>query len=254
MNILDVFAINKTHSQRTWFKKTSHPILKNITFSLAPGECIAIVGKSGSGKSTLANIVLGIESATSGEMVFRGEKLTKSYYKQKRNEIQGVFQNSYASLNPLQKVADILKEPLKNFDLPSNRNELLYLLDTVGLEPSLLQRYPAELSGGQQQRLAIARAIATKPSMLILDEVTSSLDLVLQKKILLLLQQLQEEKQLSLLFITHDIQVARFIASQILVLNQGEVIEQLSKHQQPCHSLAKQLFQSALPSHPSKRY
>ncbi|MDM5283809.1 ABC transporter ATP-binding protein [Peribacillus frigoritolerans] len=188
----------------------------------------------------------------SGEMVFRGEKLTKSYYKQKRKEIQGVFQNSYASLNPLQKVADILKEPLKNFDLPSYKNELIYLLDTVGLEPSLLQRYPEELSGGQQQRLAIAKAIATKPSIFILDEVTISLDLVLQKKITTA-STIAEKQQLSLLFITHDIQVARFIASQILVLDQGEIIEQFSKLQQPCHSLAKQLFQSVLPSHPSKR-
>ena len=92
MNILDVKAINKTYTKQRWFKKNVHPILKNVTFSLAPGECIAIVGKSGSGKSTLANIMLGIESATSGEMIFREKTLTKSYYKQIRKEIQGVFQ------------------------------------------------------------------------------------------------------------------------------------------------------------------
>ncbi|MGW9019597.1 ABC transporter ATP-binding protein, partial [Priestia megaterium] len=219
----------------------------------APGECIAIVGKSGSGKSTLANIILGIEPLTSGEMIFRGNTLTRSYYKQIRKEIQGVFQNSYASLDPLQKVEDILKEPLRNFDLPFNESKLLYLLGIVGLEPSLLQRYPGELSGGQQQRLAIARAIAPEPSILILDEVTSNLDMVLQKKILQLLQHLQQTQGLSLLFITHDIQVARFVASRILIMNEGEIIDQFSEYQQPSHSLAKQLFRSVLPSHPSKR-
>ena len=253
MNILDVTAINKTYTKQRWFKKNVHPILKNVTFSLASGECIAIVGKSGSGKSTLANIILGIESATSGELIFREKTLTKSYYKQIRKEIQGVFQNSYASLDPLQKVEDIIKEPLRNFDLPFNESKLLYLLDIVGLEPSLLQYYPGELSGGQQQRLAIARAIATEPSILILDEVTSNLDMVLQKKILQLLQHLQQTQGLSLLFITHDIQVARFVASRILIMNEGEIIDQFSKYQQPCHSLATQLFRAVLPSHPSKR-
>jgi len=253
MNILDVTAINKTYTKQRWFKKNVHPILKNVTFSLASGECIAIVGKSGSGKSMLANIILGIEPATSGEMIFRGKTLTKSHYKQIRKEIQGVFQNSYASFDPLQKVEDIIKEPLRNFDLPFNESKLLYLLDIVGLEPSLLQHYPGELSGGQQQRLAIARAIATEPSILILDEVTSNLDMVLQKKILQLLQQLQQTQGLSLLFITHDIQVARFIASRILVLNQGKIIEEISKHQMPIHSITKELFQTLLPSHPSKR-
>jgi len=253
MNILEVTAINKTYTKQRWFKKNVHPVLKNVTFSLASGESIAIVGKSGSGKSMLANIILGIEPATSGEMIFRGKTLTKSYYKQIRKEIQGVFQNSYASLDPLQKVEDIIKEPLRNFDLPFNESKLLYLLDIVGLEPSLLQHYPGELSGGQQQRLAIARAIATEPSILILDEVTSNLDMVLQKKILQLLQQLQQTQGLSLLFITHDIQVARFIASRILVLNQGKIIEEISKHQMPIHSITKELFQTLLPSHPSKR-
>src|SRR5581483_2534232 len=193
--------------------------------------CLAVVGESGSGKTTLARCVVGLVPPSGGRVFFESQELApraRDRSKEQRQRMQLVFQSPDESLNPKHTVAQIIGRPLAQFfglSGRSARKEIEETLDLVRLEVALADRYPRDLSGGEKQRVAIGRAIAAEPSLLICDEVTSALDVSVQAAILELVSELQEALEMSVLFITHDLAVVRSIADRVVVLEQGEVRE-----------------------------
>ena len=261
MTLLEVKNIEKYYAQRPFLFKRGQeaPVLENVTFSLQEGECLGIVGQSGSGKSTLGRIILGIERPTNGELIFQGVNLYEAPSKEKkmiRRNLQAVFQNSYHSFNPKQTIFEILEEPFLNFEHFSKaerQQKVRELLDCVELEWAMAQNYPSQLSGGQQQRVNIARALALKPKLIVLDEAISSLDMILQKTIIELLQRLQKELQLAYLFISHDLQATRFMSDRILVMQHGQLVEEIGKDGTFQYPASQALYNAILPSHPRER-
>ncbi len=203
--------------------------LKGITFSVEQGKTLAIVGESGCGKSTLARILTLIDPATEGELLIDGQAVNVSgLTPELRRQVQIVFQNPYGSLNPRQKVGDMLMEPLvlnTDDNAATRREKAMAMLTRVGLLPEHFGRYPHMFSGGQRQRLAIARALMVNPRLLVLDEPVSALDLSVQAQVLNLLADLQDEFNLTYVFISHDLSVVRYIADEVMVMFKGEVVE-----------------------------
>nr|WP_235825382.1 ABC transporter ATP-binding protein [Agromyces badenianii] len=205
-----------------------------VSFQIAKGTTTALVGESGSGKSTVAKMLLKLEETTSGRIVVGGEDLASVTGKELfnlRSRMQPVFQDPYGSLNPLRNIGNTIAEPLFTHKIGSNasRRERVYeLLDQVSLPRTLISRYPNELSGGQRQRIAIARALALKPEIVVLDEAVSALDVLVQAQILRLLADLQAELGLTYLFITHDLAVVRVIADNVCVMQKGRIVESAS--------------------------
>ena len=236
----------------TLFKegRTVHAV-KGVSFKVEKGKTLAIVGESGCGKSTLARIITLIDPATAGELYLDGNKvdITKGRPSPElRRKVQIVFQNPYGSLNPRQKNGDVLMEPLViNTDMPATerRDLAMQMLVKVGLEEKHFNRYPHMFSGGQRQRIAIARALMLKPSLLVLDEPVSALDLSVQAQILNLLSDLQDEFGLTYVFISHDLSVVRYIADTVMVMYLGEVVEYGTRDDvftNPQHAYTKTLF------------
>lgn len=230
--------------------RTIHAV-RDANLRLDKGRTLAIVGESGSGKSTLARILTLIDAPTSGELFIDGDKIDISrtgVSKQLRRKVQMVFQNPYGSLNPRQKIGDVLAEPLAiNTDMPASEraDRAMTMLRKVGLGPEHFNRYPHMFSGGQRQRIAIARALMLNPSLLVLDEPVSALDLSVQAQILNLLADLQDEFQLTYVFISHDLSVVRYIADEVMVMYLGEVVEQGDREQlfaDPQHAYTRSLF------------
>ena len=203
----------------------------DVSFQIPKGTTMALVGESGSGKSTVAKMLLKLEDATSGKIVVGGNDLSTVSSKEMfdlRSRMQPVFQDPYGSLNPLRNIGNTISEPLSTHKVgtKASRRERVYeLLDQVSLPRTLVSRYPNELSGGQRQRIAIARALALKPEIVILDEAVSALDVLVQAQILRLLADLQAELNLTYLFITHDLAVVRVIADNVCVMQRGRVVE-----------------------------
>ena len=205
----------------------------NVSFELFEGETLGLVGESGSGKSTIAKIITGLVRPTNGEIFYNNISLYNSNRKyqidKSRGQIQMIFQDPYSSLNPRFKVRDIISEPIKFFQKNISHNELTQnvydLIDIVGMTRQSLDRYPHEFSGGQRQRISIARALATRPRLLICDEPTSALDVSIQAQILNLLKDIQDELHLAMLFISHDLPVIRQMCNRIVVLKNGSVCE-----------------------------
>ncbi|MTH35595.1 ATP-binding cassette domain-containing protein [Paracoccus limosus] len=224
--------------------------VKGISFSVDRGKTLAIVGESGSGKSTLARIIALIDPATGGELSIEGKPvdITKGLTREMRCKVQMVFQNPYGSLNPRQKIGDVLIEPLLlNTDTPAaeRRDRAREMLVKVGLPAEHFNRYPHMFSGGQRQRIAIARALMLKPTLLVLDEPVSALDLSVQAQVLNLLADLQDEFNLAYVFISHDLSVVRYIADDVLVMHQGEAVEQGTREAvfaDPQHPYTRELF------------
>jgi dipeptide transport system ATP-binding protein len=231
-------------------RRTIHAV-KDATLKVEKGKTLAIVGESGSGKSTLARILTLIDAPTSGELLIEGERIDIRRHrvsKQLRRKVQMVFQNPYGSLNPRQKIGDVLAEPLAiNTDMPApeRADRAMAMLRKVGLGPEHFNRYPHMFSGGQRQRIAIARALMLNPSLLVLDEPVSALDLSVQAQILNLLADLQDEFQLTYVFISHDLSVVRYIADDVMVMYLGDVVEQGSRDAvfaNPQHAYTRALF------------
>ena len=205
----------------------------NVSFELFEGETLGLVGESGSGKSTIAKIITGLVRPTNGGIFYNNISLYNSKRKyqidKSRGQIQMIFQDPYSSLNPRFKVRDIISEPIKFFQKNISHNELTQnvydLIDIVGMTRQSLDRYPHEFSGGQRQRISIARALATRPRLLICDEPTSALDVSIQAQILNLLKDIQDELHMTILFISHDLPVIRQMCNRIVVLKNGSVCE-----------------------------
>ena len=230
--------------------RTVHAV-KGVSFSVQRGKTLAIVGESGCGKSTLARIITLIDAATAGDLFIDGKKVDiakDGLSSEMRRKVQIVFQNPYGSLNPRQKIGDILGEPLViNTDVPASdrRDRAMSMLKKVGLGPEHYNRYPHMFSGGQRQRIAIARALMLNPSLLVLDEPVSALDLSVQAQVLNLLADLQDEFQLTYVFISHDLSVVRYIADDVMVMYFGEAVEYGPRDAvfaDPQHNYTKTLF------------
>lgn len=204
----------------------------NVSLTLYAGETYGLVGESGSGKSTTGRTILGLTDASDGQVLYGGEdltKLTKKEMRKFRKDLQMVFQDPFSSLNPRKKVGAILEEPLIIHGIGSKeqRQEKVFeMLETVGLQPEHYFRYPHEFSGGQRQRLGIARALILNPKVMICDEPVSALDVSIQSQILNILKNLQKNMQLTMLFITHDISVVRYISHRIGILYLGSIVEE----------------------------
>ena len=223
--------------------------LDNVSFNIFEGESFGLVGESGSGKSTIAKIITNLIKPTSGEVFYENISLNKKNNNKFRGQIQMIFQDPYSSLNPRFKVKNIIAEPIKffqkNLDKKTIENNVNDLIDIVGMTRQSLDRYPHEFSGGQRQRISIARALATRPRLLICDEPTSALDVSIQAQILNLLKDLQEQLNLTILFISHDLPVIRQMCDRIAVLKNGNLCEIENTEilfNNPSHQYTKELI------------
>ena len=256
--VLEARGLSKSFYLREGlFRKREIAALKEASFTLPRGKTLGVVGESGSGKSTLALTLMRLHEATAGEIRFEGGDflaLPPAALVKARRQIQIVFQNPYASLNPRFTVGQILLEPLRIHSIGADEKErrelAMTLLGKVGLPPDAFFKYPHEFSGGQRQRIAIARCLTMKPHVLICDESVSALDVSIQAQLLNLLQELQDEFQMSYLFISHDLAVVKYMADQIMVMSEGEVVEIADSdalYANPQHPYTKKLL-AAMPS------
>ncbi len=202
-----------------------------VSFHIAEGETLGLVGESGCGKSSTAKAILKLVDATSGQIVWRGqpiESLSPARMRPFRRELQAVFQDPYSSLNPRMRAADIVAEPIRNFEdagADEIRSRVAALFERVGLRADQMVKYPYEFSGGQRQRLGIARALAPKPRLIVCDEPVSALDVSVQAQVINLLMDLQEEFGLSYLFVAHDLAVVEHISHRVAVMYLGRIVE-----------------------------
>ena len=255
--ILDVRDLKKSfYSRKGLFGKQEFQAVKGVSFQLAKGKTLGLVGESGSGKTTIGLLLMRLQEATGGKALFEGQDIlamSEKEFARYQRKIQIIFQNPYASLNPRFTVGQILMEPMQVHGIGANDAErkqmALELLERVSLPAQAFYRYPHEFSGGQRQRIAIARCLTLKPEVLICDESVSALDVSVQAQVLNLLQDLQDEFGLSYIFISHDLSVVKYISDQIMVMNQGNLVEIANSddlYQSPQHEYTKRLL-SAIP-------
>lgn len=227
-----------------------------VSFTLEEGKTLGLVGESGCGKSTTGRAILRLIEPTSGKVWFKGEDVTtanKSQLRILRKSMQIIFQDPFASLNPRKNVSDLVSEPLRWYKIYKNKKEkdsyVNKLMETVGLTQRLKSVYPHELDGGRRQRIGIARALALDPKLIICDEPVSALDVSIQAQILNLLKELQKERQLSFLFITHDLSVVNHFSDEIAVMYLGQIVEKAPSKElfnKPLHPYTQALL-SAIP-------
>ena len=226
--LLDVTELHKH------FHNRNQPVVRavdGVSFAVGRGETLGLVGESGSGKSTVANAVLGLTKADGGTIEFEGRPLAglpRVELRAVRRSLTAVFQDPSGSLNRRHSTGRIVAAPLVAHGIGTTRTRrerVVELLELVGLGPEFMRRRPAEMSGGQCQRVAIARALATEPSLVVLDEAVSSLDVSIQAQVLNLLLQLQRENDLAFLFISHDLAVVRFLCTRVAVMYRGRIVE-----------------------------
>ncbi|MFE5790310.1 ATP-binding cassette domain-containing protein [Rhodococcus erythropolis] len=248
--LLSIRDLDVRYPGRTFRSPEAH-VIKNVSLDLHAGETVELVGESGSGKTTLGRAILGLAPVSGGTIHMGSRDISRLGRKERRsiaNSIQVVFQNPYSSLNPSMTIEDILAEPLLASGQKAGREMVRSLLDQVHLPADAGARTAREFSGGQRQRIAIARALALSPSVLICDEPTSALDLSTQAKVLDLLVEIQEEKGIAYLFITHDLAVVRAVSHRIAVMLNGEIVEVGDAEQvsdRPAHPYTQKLQMSA---------
>lgn len=251
-------ALLEVKNLKKYFKTPAGNLhaVDNVTFEIEKGKTLGVVGESGCGKSTLGKTIIRMTEATDGEIRFNGQEITgmsQREFKKMRMQMQMVFQDPYASLDPRMSVSSLIAEPLETYHLAHGKKDLeeqvLGLMDTVGLARRFANVYPHELDGGRRQRIGIARALALSPEFIVCDEPVSALDVSIQAQILNLLMDLQQEKELTYIFITHDMSVVKHISDEICVMYLGQIVEkcpadELFKH--TLHPYSKALL-SAIP-------
>jgi peptide/nickel transport system ATP-binding protein len=253
--ILEAQHLSKSFFLRSGlFRRKEERAVKDVSFKLAKGKTLGIVGESGSGKTTLALMLVRLHEATHGHVLFEGEDLLSippAAALEHKRRIQIIFQNPYASLNPRFTTGQILMEPMQIHEIGASeaeRRDLAYaMLEKVGLPAHSFFKYPHEFSGGQRQRIAIARCLTLKPDVLICDESVSALDVSIQAQLLNLLQDLQDEYGMTYLFISHDLAVVKYMADQVMVMSEGEVVEIANSddiYARPQHPYTKKLLAS----------
>jgi ABC-type glutathione transport system ATPase component len=232
MALVEVQAVSKSYPRRLGLRTEQRTVVEDVTLAIEPGETLGLVGESGSGKTTVARMILGLVKPTSGAVRVDGVDLTEASSKELRSlrlRMQPVFQDPYAALNPRMKVLEIATEPFRiharGLGPNARRAEAAILLKQVGLDESAMGRYPHEFSGGQRQRINIARALALKPKLLILDEPVSALDVSVGAQIVNLLRGLQREHGLTYLFISHSMPLVRYLSTRIAVMERGRLVE-----------------------------
>ena len=254
-NLLDVRNLKKYFPVQTTFFSSSRELVHavdGVSFGIKPGETLGLAGESGCGKSTLARLILRLIEPDSGEIVFAGEDFLKKRgreLRRLRKKIQIVFQDPQSSLNPRMKAGEIISEPIQIHSLAPSRSArkemVIELLRQVGLPPDSYSRYPHEFSGGQRQRIGIARALALNPELIVADEPVSSLDVSIQAQILNLFSDLKTQKNLTYLFISHDLRVLSWISERIAVMYLGEMVEIAPTQElvkKPLHPYTQALF------------
>lgn len=240
MPLVEVISVWKSYPRRVGLSFEDHPVVQSVSLEIQPRETLGLVGESGSGKTTLARMILGLVKPSRGNILIDGTDITRasaSDMRHLRREMQPVFQDPYAALNPRMNILDIVTEPLRihrpdaGLDLSflqrraSLRSKAGELLREVGLDESALFRHPHEFSGGQRQRINIARALALRPALLILDEPVSALDVSVGAQIINLLRRLQRQYGLTYLFISHAMPLVRYLSTRIAVMQNGKLVE-----------------------------
>lgn len=247
----------KTIGLKKYFKTPSGQLhaVDNLNLEIFQGKTLGVVGESGCGKSTLGRTILNLTPATGGQVLFEGEDITRPSKKrlfELRKEMQIIFQDPYASLDPRMTIRDIISEPLivyKEYKGADLYNKVSELMDTVGLARRMEYYYPHELDGGRRQRIGVARALALNPKFIVCDEPVSALDVSIQAQILNLLMDLQEEYKLTYMFITHDLSVVKHISDEIAVMYLGECVEKAPKEElfrNPKHPYTQALLNAIL--------
>jgi len=251
--LIEVKGLRKDYPLKTGlFKRSVFSAVKGADFSLHKGRTLGVVGESGSGKTTVGMMLTRLTDATAGSIMFEGidlATLSAAQMRAYRSRIQIIFQNPYASLNPRFTIGQILMEPMRIHSIGKDEDERAHravaLIEKVGLPPEAFGKYPHEFSGGQRQRIAIARCLTMKPEIIVCDESVSALDVSVQATVLNLLLDLQEEFGLTYVFISHDLAVVKYMADDILVMNQGEIVERGSSdeiYNRPQHAYTRQLL------------
>ncbi|MGO0122412.1 ABC transporter ATP-binding protein [Desulfothermobacter acidiphilus] len=261
MKLLEVKGLVKHYvRKRGLARRETIRAVDGVSFSLAPGETLGLVGESGCGKSTLGRLILRLEEPTAGEVIFEGVNIAtcgEKELRERRRHLQIVFQDAYSSLNPRRTVGASVEEHLANFGMPRSerRERVRELLQLVGLNPEEAAKYPHELSGGQRQRVNLARALALQPKLIVCDEPVSSLDVSIRAQILKLLRELKERFRLSYLFISHDLAAVSCLADRVAVMYLGKIMEILSAEalSQARHPYTRALWRSVLPPDPRNR-
>lgn len=253
------FIVNSGVVSRLLGRSQTLTAVRDVSFEVGGGETFALVGESGAGKSTVGNIITRIHRPSSGTVQYRGEnihELNSSQLMEYRKSVQMVFQDPYSSLDPRYRVGSTIAEPLKihtDFSKKERENRVAELMETVNLDPAFAERYPHELSGGQLQRVSIATALSVDPEFIVLDEPVSALDVSVQARILNLLMELQRERDLSYLFISHDLSVVKHLSDRVAVMYLGEIVEQgetADLFEAPAHPYTEGLLASVPQANP----
>jgi len=259
LELLNVSKHFKVTSGLLGLKSDTVRAVDGVNLTVDKGETLGLVGESGCGKSTLAKCIMGLDSATSGEIVFQGRSITTWDEKELRRRMQMVFQDPYSSLNPRQKIGSIIREGLDIHSIGTSaerKEKVDELLGLVGLRPEHGARYPHEFSGGQRQRIAVARTLALDPRLIVCDEPVSALDVSVQAQVLGMLKGLQEQFNLTYVFISHDLSVVSHISDRVAVMYLGRIMELASSETlftSPKHPYTKALLSAVLPPDPKRQ-